>query len=133
MAGHESVEDVSSASGEPPVVVEVGVVAAPGTAGALAEDLVADVERELSSHFPGVCWRLQLVVDGLVRPPAGDAELVAAARDLLLARDWDLALCLTDLPLRVARRPVVAHASPVHGVAVLSVPALGTVGVRRRA
>ena len=133
MAGERSVEERPGPGGGPPVVVEVGVVAAPGTAGALAEDLVRDVERELTAHFPGVCWRLHLVADGLVQPPAGDAELVTAARDVLLARGWDLVLCLTDLPLRVARRPVVAHASPLHGVAVLSVPALGTVGVRRRA
>jgi hypothetical protein len=42
-------------------------------------------------------------------------------------------VCLTDLPIELDRRPVVAHASPVHGVAVLSVPALGAVALRRRA
>jgi hypothetical protein len=33
----------------------------------------------------------------------------------------------------VDRRPVVGSASPVHGVALLSLPALGAVGLRKRA
>jgi hypothetical protein len=72
------------------------------------------------------------VVDALVQPPSDDAALVAAARDRLLQEGWDLVVCLTDLPLKVRRRPVVAHASPLHGVAVVCLPALGPIGLRRR-
>ncbi|HMD11838.1 MAG TPA: hypothetical protein VKG90_05845, partial [Marmoricola sp.] len=72
------------------------------------------------------------MVDALVHPPSDDAALVAAARDRLLKGGWDLVVCLTDLPLKAHRRPVVAHASPLHGVAVVCLPALGAVGLRRR-
>src|SRR4029079_15802667 len=41
--------------------------------------------------------------------------------------------CITDAPLRVGRRPVVADASATHGVALISLPALGAVQTRRRA
>jgi hypothetical protein len=41
-------------------------------------------------------------------------------------------VCVTDLPLQTARRPVIAHVSATHGVAVLSMPALGPVSVRKR-
>jgi hypothetical protein len=34
--------------------------------------------------------------------------------------------------LHIHRRPVVAHANPVHSVAIVSVPALGAMGARRR-
>ena len=68
-----------------------------------------------------------------MQPPADDAEIVAAARARQLGEDWDLAVCLADLLLEADRRPVVAHASPVHGMAVLSLPDLGVVGPRRRA
>jgi hypothetical protein len=112
--------------------VTVGVVVAPSVSDQLPPDLVEDIRRELTARLPGVEWRLQLLDDALVQPPADDTEIVGAARQILLTRGWDLLVVLTDLPLRVARRPVVAHASPVHGVAVLSVPALGTVAVRRR-
>src|SRR6476469_7308027 len=86
----------------------------------------------LSLHLPTVRWRVPTVVDALVLPPAHYTALVAAARERLLEENWDLVVFLTDLPLRVHRRPVVAHASPLHGVAVVCLPALGVIGLRRR-
>ena len=74
-----------------------------------------------------------MVSDRLVERPADLTTLVMAARRRMLAEDWQLVVCVTDLPLETARRPVVAHASATHGVAVLSLPALGPVGVGRRA
>jgi hypothetical protein len=38
---------------------------------------------------------------------------------------WDVAICLTDLPLHTERVPLVAHASARRRVAVVSLPALG--------
>jgi hypothetical protein len=115
-----------------PVVV-LGLVAAPGAPADLAGWLGGELARELTERHPQVTWEVQPVVDGLVQPPADDDELVDAARRRLLTEDWDLVLCLTDVPLELSRRPVVGHASPVHGVALLSVPALGAVGRGRRA
>jgi hypothetical protein len=50
----------------------------------------------------------------------------------MLAEDWDLAIGVTPLPIMLGRRAVAAHASPTHGAAVLSLPALGP-GAGRRA
>lgn len=113
--------------------VVIGLISAPGTAAEVAADLAEDLRAELSVLMPTVRWRMPTVVDALVHPPADDAVLVGAARERLLAETWDLIVCLTDLPLSVRRRPVVAHASPLHGVAVVCLPALGPVGLRRRA
>jgi hypothetical protein len=112
--------------------VRLGVINAPALSDELTRGLVADIRGDLEARFPDMTWDLQLLDDGLVEPPAEDGEIVGAARQLLLTRAWDLAVVLTDLPLGLTRRPVVAHASPMHGVAVLSVPALGTLAVRRR-
>ena len=125
----EDAQDPVAAS--PDVVL--GLVAAPGAPAEVAGDLAADLAGALHERYPDVAWDVRVVEDGLVQPPADDAEIVAAARARLLAEEWDLAVCVTDLPLTVDRRTVVAHASPVHGVAVLSLPALGAVGRRRRA
>lgn len=76
---------------------------------------------------------MTVVEDGLVAPPAPTTELIDAAHQRLLREDWELALCLTDLPLRIGRRPAEGHASPTHRVAVLSLPALGPARPRRRA
>jgi len=112
--------------------VVIGLISAPGTAAEIGSHLADDLRAELSLHLPAVQWRVPRVVDALVHPPADDVALVAAARDRLLEEDWDLVVCITDLPLRAHRRPVVAHASPLHGVAVVSLPALGAIGLRRR-
>ncbi|MGK5683720.1 hypothetical protein [Actinoplanes sp. URMC 104] len=113
--------------------VVVGLIVPPDASEELRTHLIGDVEQALRERHPDISWRVPVLRDALVQPPAADDELVAAARDRLLEHDWDLAVCLTDLPLRADRRPVVAHASPVHSVAVVSLPALGAVGVRRRA
>lgn len=114
-------------------VVQVGLVAAPGAPAELAGWLAGELRAELSAAHPEVRWAVRAVEDGLVQPPADDDEIVAATRHRLLAEDWDLALALTDVPLEVDRRPVIGSASPVHAVALLSLPALGAVGLRRRA
>lgn len=127
---------MSAAAEDSPVAepeVVLGLLAAPGAPAQLAGVLAEDLRAELTARLPGVRWRVEQVEEALVPPPADDAQIVAAARQVLLRCGWDLGLVLTDLPLRISRRPVVAHASPVHGVAVLCVPALGAVGLRRRA
>jgi hypothetical protein len=118
--------------GVPPDVT-VGIVAAPTLPDGLTGECAQDLRGELGTRHPEVQWHFRVVRDALVAPPADDGEIVAAARGRLLDGDWDLAIVLTDLPLGAAPRPVVAHASPLHGVAVLSVPALGTVALRQRA
>jgi hypothetical protein len=111
----------------------LGLIATPGLPADLVPVLMDDLQVELERRFPSISWYMVDVVDALVTSPADDVEIVEAARERLLAEDWDLAICLTDLPLQISRRPVVAHASALHGVGVVSVPALGAVAIRRRA
>jgi hypothetical protein len=123
--------DLPHADNGPKIVL--GLVGAPGVAFSLARDL-ADVGlgEELERRLPGAKWQVEVVEARLVQPPATDAVIVDAARRLLLDRGWDVVVCLTDLPLHVHRRPVVAHANPVQNVAIVSVPAFGAVGARQR-
>ncbi|MEU5567247.1 hypothetical protein [Micromonospora musae] len=112
--------------------VVVGVVAAPGAAADLAREAIPELADRLRNRVPEVDWALRLQVARLVEGPADLNQLIEASRRRMLAEGWNLVLCVTDLPLQTARRPVVAHASTTHGVAVLSVPALGPVAVARR-
>lgn len=63
-----------------PLIV-LGLIAAPGPAADLGERLAPDL----------VEWRVPLVVDGLVAPPAATTELIDAAYQRLLREDWELA------------------------------------------
>lgn len=111
----------------------VGLLASPGSAAELTAGLVAEVADRLAAQLPGARWKVEFVIDRLVEPPTDLAEVISAGRRMLLDRGWHLVVCVTDLPLQTARRPVIAHVSAAHGVAVLSLPALGPVAVRRRA
>jgi hypothetical protein len=118
---------------EDPARIVVGLIASPGAAAEMAESLVDGLTDQLVHRLPGARWTVRVVADRLVDVPAPLHEIVASTRRRLLDGGWQLAVFLTDLPVETSRRPVVAHASAAHGVAVLSLPALGPVGVERRA
>ena len=111
----------------------LGVIAAPGPATELASSLLPELRKQLAARVPNVRWDVRFVSDRLVRPPVDPDSVIQAARERLLNEGWHLAVYLTDLPLERDRRPVVAYSSQAHGVAALSLPALGPVDVRRRA
>jgi hypothetical protein len=121
----------ADAEGRPRIVL--GLLAAPGMAAEMAEQLAPELAARLNELYPGVEWDVPVIPDGLVEPPALTGDLIDAAHQRLLREDWELALAITDLPLRVGRRPVEGQASPTHRVAVLSLPALGPARLRRRA
>jgi len=121
--------DVPVASGRE---LTLGIVAAPGLPADMAPDMAADLQADLSEAYPQMAWRLPVISDALVAPPALLPDLVDAGRRKLLSEQWDMALCLTDLPLPSAGRTVAGHASVSHSVVVISVPAIGVVAVRRR-
>jgi hypothetical protein len=114
---------------DPDPHIVLGLVGAPGAAFSLASELAdAGLASELDQRLPGARWCLEVFEGRLMQPPATDAEIVKAARKKLLEKEWDVVICLTDLPLHVEQRPVVAHANPVRNVAIVSVPALGARG-----
>ena len=123
--------DPADADSDPHIVL--GLVGAPGAAFSLARELAdSGLNSELDERLPGARWCIEVMEDRLVQPPATDSEIVKAARRTLLDKGWDVVVCLTDLPLHVDQRPVVAHANPVRNVAIVSVPALGAMGARQR-
>ncbi len=111
--------------------LRLGLEAEPPLAG-LARRIVPDLEERLRARFPDIEWHVEVLDGELKDPQARIAELVKQARKTLLDRGVDLAVCLTDIPLRTDGRPLTAQASAADGVALISVPALGPVDVDRR-
>jgi hypothetical protein len=108
----------------------LGLIAAPGPATELASSLLPELPDQLAVRVPNVRWVVRLVSNRLVQPPVDPDGVIQAAREKLLNEGWHLAVYITDLPLETGRRPVIAYTSPTHGVALLSLPALGPVDVR---
>jgi hypothetical protein len=109
-------------------VVTVGLVATP-------PDQPARVVERLTRELPGL---LAARVDPDVRwevhsgwgavAPRRDGGADALLDDVARRREgcgWDLAVCLTDLPLHAQRLPLVAHCSARRRVGIVSLPALG--------
>jgi hypothetical protein len=108
--------------------IVVGLVATP-------PDYPARVVARLTAELAG---RLAERVDADVRwtvregwgevAPRRDGGVEALLDDLASRRAddrWDVAICLTDLPLHTERVPLVAQASATRRVAMVSLPALG--------
>src|SRR6478672_13912909 len=112
--------------------VKLGLVVSPAIDRKVAEGLRDELSDGLAERYPEVEWEIDLARDPLVTPPVPLTELIAAARDRLLAEGWDLTVEVTELPLRLSRRPLLSHASRTHGVALVSLPALGVLQRRRR-
>jgi hypothetical protein len=113
--------------------IVVGLVATP-------PDYPARVTARFSAELAG---RLAQQVDADVRwtvragwgevAPRRDGGVEALLDDLASRRDdegWDIAICLTDLPLHTERVPLVAQTSARRRVAVVSLPALGLLQLR---
>ena len=120
------VGDTEPAGGSPQRhTVELGLLVTPALDDDVVRCLAEGVARELARRYPGVDWQITVIRDLLVPPPARLADVFDAARTQLLDRSWDIAVHVTELPLRVSHRPVVTHTSRTHGVAIVSLPALG--------
>ncbi len=110
--------------------IAIGLIAAPGLAEKLAGGLSETLRDRLAQLYSDVDWEVPVVIDGMVTPSAPATELIDPAHRRLLREDWELAVCLTDVPLRIGLRTLAGHASPTHRIALVSVPALGRPGCR---
>lgn len=115
-----------------PGTVVIGVVADPDLPARLARDLAASLPAALARQDPRTRWRVE-VFDDPFEAMYPDLEYVIdkAARHV---RDtsWDLALCLTDLPMRSDGRVLLASLDLRHRVALIPLPALGGLRLKYR-
>jgi hypothetical protein len=119
--------------GQPaPQEILVGLLAAPAMAD-MAAQLAQDLPEKLAERLPGVRFTTDVAVEPLASAAGFREDLVQLARRRMLEERWTVAVCLTDLPLRVGRRPVTAHLSVTLGVLLVSVPALGAIATTIRA
>jgi hypothetical protein len=113
--------------------IVIGLIADPELPAEIAEDLADKLPELLAGQVNAdVQWRVVTRHEPLPvrqRPKA----LIGTVREVLKREHWDLAICITDLPLQVDGRPVVAEASPDQGIGLISLPALGPARERERA
>jgi hypothetical protein len=125
---------VVAANREDPRIRVLGLLADPDLPAELAEELAGELPHLLQEHLGDrVAWEVRAVCEPFAAGEVDQGKLLAVARQRLGREGWDLAVCLTDLPFRSGRRPLVADLNAADGVALVSVPALGAMRLRRRA
>jgi hypothetical protein len=114
--------------------VTLGLIPAPDIPEKIAKELASELPDLLSGRIDaGVLWEVPVVVDPLTGTDREAPEILDACCERRLGEGWDLALCLTDLPVYRGGTLVVADVSAKRGVAGLSLPALGAIRLRTRA
>ena len=80
--------------------VTLGLIPAPDIPEKIAEELASELPDLLSSRVDGgVSWDVAVVVDPLTGTDREAPEILDECREKMLSEGWDLALCLTDLPV----------------------------------
>ena len=126
-------------SGEAGGAVMLGLLAPPQIPREVIEDLAAELPGVLAGRVSDrVSWEVPVLRD--TRLPdveygaEGGDETINDVGEWRRHEDWDLAVCVTDLPmLRDDGKAVVAEVSPRQDAALLSLPALGVIRRRRKA
>ncbi len=115
-----------AAPSSPTPTIALGLIAAPGFATDLASELADDLPAALAAQVSAeITWEVPVVSDPLAAEATRGTAMIDAGRERMVREGWDLAVVLTDVPLRIGRRPVVADASATHGVALVSLPTSG--------
>lgn len=113
--------------------VALGLIAAPEIPEEIANDLAAELSELLGKHVDdSVSWDVSVIVDPLTGTNLEAPEILDVCRDRSRREGWDLAVCLTDLPVHRSGHTVVADASADRGVGGISLPALGATRLRPR-
>ena len=114
--------------------VTLGLIPAPDIPEKIAQELASELPDLLSSRLDGgVPWEVAVAVDPLTGTDREAPEILDECREKMLSEGWDLALCLTDLPVYRGGRLVAADVSSERGVGGLSLPAMGALRLRPKA
>jgi hypothetical protein len=116
-----------------PAVV-VGLLADPGLSAELCADLAEQLPALLDRETEGRArWRIETSTQPLTVDEHGSLPSVQIGQQALTEHGWDLVILVTELPRRAGTQPIISDYGTDAGVGLVSVPALGALGLRRQA
>lgn len=106
--------------------VVVGIVADPGIPSMVANNISGKLSRVLENRIlHEVQWDVHVSSEELSLDAQNRIAIKTKAQNILPDRGWDILVCLTDLPRRNGKRPVIADVRAGDAVALVSMPAIG--------
>lgn len=109
----------------------LGLVADPDMPTQVGTRLAGKITDWLSENSGGE-WTVEVVSDPVTAGEADPEQILEAVSNHRSQHDWVCAICLTDLPLLLQDRPLLADTQPENRVALISLPALGGTQPYRR-
>ena len=80
----------------------LGLLAAPGLPTEIAEELAADLPPLLAERVTdAVSWRVPVLTEPEATHLTSGLDAIDLGRERMLRHGWDLAVCVTDAPLRI--------------------------------
>src|SRR5699024_6546730 len=111
----------------------VGMLPAPGLATDMNKQVIDDLVKLLAHHVDDrYRWQVSPTTDPLIGAQGDTTHILAKAEEYKPNQQWHYVVCVTDLPMLRSGRLVVAEISVERGVAVLSLPALGALRLKRK-
>ncbi|MFF1607551.1 hypothetical protein ACFVYA_07180 [Amycolatopsis sp. NPDC058278] len=98
-------------------------------AGRIAEGLPDRLARDLGEE---TTWHIEHETQALPLNEEGDIPMLDLAQQRRAEHGWDLLVLITDLPRRAGTVPIASDYNADHGVAMVSLPALGALRLRGR-
>ena len=96
--------DAMAAPSSQTPTIALGLIAAPGLATEFAGELAEDLPAALAEHVSAeVTWEVPVVSDSLASEATPGTAMIDAGRERMVREGWDLAVVLTDVPLRSRR------------------------------
>jgi hypothetical protein len=113
----------------------VALIADPDLPNDIADALAGELDEVLARRVsPAVSWRVTAVSELLVADEQiSVTHMVDAVTETWAEQGWDMAIFLTDMPRRADTQPVAAEVAAAHRIALISLPALGSVRLHARA
>jgi hypothetical protein len=114
--------------------VTVGLLADPDTPTEVAQNLAKELPELLAAKVDDSRdWMVEVHSTPFSAQTEDSGTLVGRIARRSRREGWDIAIGLTELPIRAGGRPLVADASASERAAVVSLPALGGLWMRSRA
>ncbi|MHA6797845.1 hypothetical protein ACVGV2_00455 [Bounagaea algeriensis] len=109
----------------------LGILAEPDMPTMVGSHLAAKLTDWLDENVGGE-WTIEVVSEPLTAGMTDRETLLRSMESYRAEREWVYAVCLTDLPVLLHHRPLIASVYPSRSVALVSLPALGGVQPYRR-
>ena len=112
--------------------VVVGLIADPGLASDLVARMATELPVSLDAAVSGHRWRVETAQGPVGLDSEGLLPMLNHGAALRARHGWDIVVLVTDLPRRTGTQPLVSDYGSADGVGLVSLPALGAFGLRRR-